>query len=255
MKSVYEYNLTISSLFSRFIVGFAAGFVGMIVLAIIVFASWGVVGVAFPSASADLQQSGLSVNFASTQTHPLFLEMILLAIFLSTMAANITYTFLSTIVHEEFTRRSTSLTQVFFGNLIFLVLFLPVYFSMNSHFGITGIIVSAIMHVFVTSFFTFLILQALHQSKYLVVNLYGNFLGLILFSFFVTFFYDMDQMKVVFLAFPFYFGIMTFGNRVVELLYAWVYRSYGADFLNVDTKFGDDYGVKDKEDLKDEFNM
>ena len=254
MKNTYEYNLTVPSLFSRFIVGFASGFVGMIVLAILFFSTWNIVGSTLSPISPDTEQQ-LGIQASETQTHPLFLEIILLAIFLSTMAANITYTFLSTIVYEEFTRKSTALTQVFFGNLVFLILLLPVYFSMNSHFGIQGIVISAVMHVVITSLFTFFVLQALHQSKYLVVNLYGNLFGLLLFAFLVTFFYDMDKIAAIFLAFPCFFGIMALGNRIVELLYAWFYRSYGVDFLNVDTRFGDDYGVKDGESLKDEFDI
>ncbi len=248
-----EKSLNISSLFSRFIVGFGAGFVGMIVLGIILFSTWKIIGdVLIPPEGAP-DQLGVKVN--EVQTHPLFLIIITLAIFLSTLAANLTYAFLSTVVQEEFSRRSTSLTHVFFGNLTLLIFFLPLYFSTNVVFGAQGIAISSILHIVISVFFTLSVIQSIHQSKYLMVNLYGNLFGIILFTFLVTVFSDIDTITLFFISFPFFIGSMAFGNRVIELVYAWIYKNYGTDFLNVDTNFGDDYGLHDDTSLKNDFDI
>jgi len=127
--------------------------------------------------------------------------------------------------------------------------------AMNASFGTTGIMFSAILHMIVTGFFTFFVIQALHEAKHLVVNIYGNIIGLLMFIFFAGIFAGIfERSMLVLLTIPFYYGFMAFGNRTMELVYGWMYHSYGSDFLNIDTQFGEDYNTKkpnSKEDFSD----
>jgi len=47
--------------------------------------------------------------------------------------------------------------------------------------------------------------------------------------------------------------MMSLGNRSAEVFYAWLYEKYGRDFLNIDTKFGADYG--ESEDNSQDFDL
>jgi len=245
MENQTRSNLTLASIFSRFLVGFASGFIGSIVLGIVLFLSWSVVGNTL--SPTDVASPELGMN-TGQQTHPLFLSIITLAVFLSTLVGNMAYVFLITVVDEKYIRRSTALTHIFFGNLVTLLFMLPVYALASRTFGSSGVAMSAILHLVITSFLTLLILEVLHQSKYILVNAYGIFLGVILFFVVGSLLIGSSSSTLVLLlSLPLVLGMLAFGNRTAEVFYAWIYKSYGSDFLNIDTKFGQDYGQKETE--------
>jgi len=236
-------SVSTASLFSRFIIGFAAGFLGTVVLGIIIFLTWGIVGDTL--SATEIAQSEFGVGLQADKAHPLFLSIITLAVFLSTLVANLAHVFLSTIVDAKFKRRSTTLTQVFFGNLVILFLMLPVHLLTSRELGPNGMAISGILHAILSTFFSTFVLEALHQSKYLIVNVYGTVLGIILFFLIGLMFINVNPTMLVILILPLLFSMIALGNRIAELFYAWLCKNYGTDFLNIDTKFGEDYGIKD----------
>ncbi len=248
MENKTQSNFTLSSIFVRFLIGFAAGFVGAIVVGILLFLTWNIVGGTLAPSDVMKNEFGLNVE---ADTHPLFLSIITLAFFLGTLVANLTYVLLSTIVEASYTQRSTVMTQVFFGNLVFLLLMLPVYMLGNKNFSSSGIAVSGALHLVLSTFFSFFALEALHQHKHLLVNVYGMLFGIILF-FLVGNVFSSSQtpMMTFLLGLPILLGLMAFGNRTGEVFYNWLYQNYGSDFLNIDTKFGADYG-EDRESSHD----
>ncbi|MCF7830579.1 hypothetical protein K9M41_01095 [Candidatus Gracilibacteria bacterium] len=248
MQNDYTTGST-ASLFSRFIIGFGAGFLGTVVLGIIIFLTWEIVGDTL--SATEVAQSEFGVGLQKDKAHPLFLSIITLAIFLSTLVANLSHVFLSTIVDAKFKRRSTTLTQVFFGNLVILFLMLPIHLLASRELGPNGMAVSGVLHVILSTFFSTFVLEALHQSKYLIVNVYGTVLGIILFFFLNLMFLNANPAMMVLLVLPLLFSMIALGNRIAELFYAWLCRNYGTDFLNIDTKFGEDYGVKDTKNSSD----
>ncbi len=249
MENLNQSDITFPSIFSRFLVGFGSGFIGTIVLGIVLFLSWSVVGETLSPSDVAKNEFGISVQ---ADTHPLFLSIITLAVFLATLAANISYVLLATLVDEKYSRRATSLTQVFFGNLVILLLVLPAYAFSNQFFGQMGSAFAGVFHLVVGTFFSFFVLEALHQSKYLIVNVYGMILGLVLFFLIGGALSSSQSTASAFLLmFPVLLGAMSLGNRIAEVFYLWLYRNYGNDFLNVDTKFGSDYGQRDSEGSHD----
>ncbi len=249
MKNLNQTDITFPSIFSRFLVGFGSGFIGTIVLGIVLFLSWSVVGETLSPSDVVKNEFGISVQ---TESHPLFLSIITLAVFLATLASNISYVLLATMVDEKYSRRSTALTQVFFGNLVILILMLPAYAFSNQFFGQLGGSITGVFHLTLGTFFSFFVLEALHQSKYLIVNVYGMILGLILFFLIAGSLANSQSTASAFLLmFPVLLGSMAIGNRIGEVLYLWMYQNYGKDFLNVDTKFGSDYGEKDSQGSHD----
>jgi hypothetical protein len=153
MENTQKQNYTIPSIFSRFLIGFGAGFIGTLVLGLMLFLSWKVVGETL--SPSDVIKNEFGITITDNQTHPLFLSIVTLSVFLAVMAANIAYVFLSSIVEEKYIRRSTTLTQVFFGNLVFLLLMLPLYVISSSNFGPSGIAITAVLHAVFTAFFSF----------------------------------------------------------------------------------------------------
>ncbi|MCF7905810.1 hypothetical protein K9L63_01310 [Candidatus Gracilibacteria bacterium] len=251
METKDRANLTVSSIFSRFLIGFASGFIGSIVLGIVLFFSWSVVGDILSPSDVSPTEFGITIG---SQTHPLFLSIITLGVFLAALVGNIAYALLSTIIEEKYTQRSTVITHIFFGNLVILLLILPVYLTSSRAFGPTGIALSSILHLIVTAFLTFLVLEILHQSKYLLVNTYGIILGILLFFFLGGILVGQSNgTLVLILSLPLLLGMIALGNRAVEVFYSWMYENYGRDFLNTDTKFGSDYG--EKEDPSQDFDV
>lgn len=242
MEIYYKKQHSIASLFTRFIIGFGAGFVGMIVLALILFLSWSIMG-DYLQTTNELTDS-LGSTIGQIETHSLFLILVVLAIFVSTLVTTLAHAFLNTLVDQYYTKRTTALTHIFYGNVVFLIFTLPLYVIMNKYFQTSGIIYIAIMHAFLTCFFSISVLQALHQAKYTLVNLYGNLFGLVLFLFMgVILLNIVDPFVLIFLAFPLFMGIMAIGNRFIELFYAFLYTKTGIDMLNIETTYGNDYGV------------
>lgn len=238
-NKAYWQSLRVSSVFTRFIVGFGAGFVGTIVLGIVLLLSWSIVGETL--SPSDVIKNEFGITISQNQTHPLFLSIVTLAIFLATLVANFVHTFLICLVEENYTKRSTALTHVFFGNLIFLLLTLPAYLLANSLFGPEGIAFAAVFHTVITAMFSAFILETLHQSRYLFVNLYGILLGITLFFVFGILTRD-SQTMLTFMTLPILLGCIGFGTRITEVFYGWLYETYGVDVLNINTRFGNDYG-------------
>lgn len=245
-----QQNHSVASIFFRFLMGFGSGFIGTVVLGIILFLSWNIVGETL--SPSDVIKNEFGINISDNQTHPLFLSIVTLAVFLATMSANIAYVLLSSITEEKYARRSTTLTHVFFGNLVFLLFALPVYLISSSLFGPEGIAISALLHVTLTILFSFLVTEALHQSKYFIVNLYGALFGIILFTFVGNIFVSDNTTTLTLLALPLLLGCICLGSRFMEVLYAWLVQTYGTDFLNVDNQFGRDYG---KSESSDDFDI
>ena len=239
MKSNLLKPLTFLDVFVRFFSGFGAGIAGSVILLIVLFLGWGIVGNTLSPDTVATNEFGVAT--VTTGTHPLFAYFIVLAVFLGVLAANISHILMSTVVSEHYAFRTTLLTNVFFGNLILLILMIPVYIIMNGYFGHIAIGVAALIHAVLSAILSFFILEVINWSKHLLVNLYGLVIGLILFTIVAVLFFS-NKTVLAFFVFPFLFGFLSMGNAIAQAVYEWFYKAYGNDFLNIDTRFGDDYG-------------
>lgn len=237
-------NSPISTTFFRFMTGFGSGLAGTIVLGLIVFLTWSIVGdVLSPS---DVQETEFGIQLKRDGAHPLFIYAVILAIFLATLAANIAQAFVSSLVEEKYSARSTAITQIFAGSLLLLFFFLPVYLVGNGFYGSIGIAFAGLFHAICLAIFTFFIMEIIAGTRYILVNLYGIILGITLFFFFGIIFSGHTAI-VVFLALPLLFGFLGAGNGIAEGVYNWFFHTYGSDFLNLDKRYGDDYGKTESE--------
>ena len=233
-----EKNIPLSQIILRFFTGFSAGLAGSVVFMLILFAGWSVVGDALSSTAATTNEFGVLVG--NSDTHPLFVYFVLLATFLGVLASTATYTFLMTLVEERFTLRSTAITHSFFGNLVLMIILLPAYILASNKSGVEGVTNMVLMHILLSGVFTFLILEALHWSKYFLVNIYALSIGLALY-FLITTSLSGNTTTIALLAMPFLFGFLAMSNSLTNAIYEWFFRTYGSDVLNAETRFGSDY--------------
>ena len=234
--------------FSKFFIGFGAGFAGSIVLGIILFFSWSIVGGALSDISATQSADEIalaSLDIKEQATHPLFLSVVMFGVFLSSLVANFTYVLLITTIFGQNKIRSTALTHAFIGNIIIGLLMLLVYIIGNMSFGASGVSSLGLFHWAVSVIFTILSLEVLQQSKYALVNLYGLILGLCLFGMLGSLFAVSNVALVAFLTLPLLMACLGIGDGWAKWFYNKIFHSYGSDILNVETRFGDDYGQKD----------
>ncbi len=241
----------ISSLLTRFIIGFGSGFIAVIALGIVLFFSWGVVG-EYLQNTEDLKDV-LGSSIGKVETHTLFLIFIMMAVFISSLVNNLAFAFLSILIEESYTKKTTTFTHIFYGNVFFLVSFFPIYLLVNSVFNTYGILYVALLHLLFTCLFSLFVLQSLHKTQYILIHIYGNLLGILLFLFLGTLFWgSINNFIGFFLAFPLFMGCMGMGHRATELIYAFLYTQTGSDFLHIETTFGSDYGVSPKPNQFDE---
>ncbi|MBT3349106.1 hypothetical protein HN954_02455 [bacterium] len=234
--------LGLSQIFMRFFTGLGAGFTGSIVLGIVLFLTWGIVGNTLSATPTMPDDLGLSI--APNSTHPLFLFFVILGVFLSILIANLANVLLIGIVDEKYQHRSTLLSHTFFGNLALLLLIIPVYFAVAKTWGPESAGFAALFHVIISSLFSFFVLEVLNEKKYLIVNVYGAIIGLILFAL-AGLLLSVNTAMLAFLALPMLLGFFAAGNGIAQSIYAWIYTTYGSDLLNSDTRFGEDYGKEE----------
>lgn len=240
--AILENESPVATTFFRFMTGFGAGLAGTIVLGLIVFLTWSIVGdVLSPS---DTQETEFGIQVKREGAHPLFLYSVILAIFLATLAANIALAFVSSVVEEKYKSRSTAITQIFAGSLLLLFFFLPVYLIGNGFYGPSGIAFAGLFHSICLAIFTFFVMEIIAGTRYILVNLYGIILGITLFFFFGIMFSGQAAV-IVFLTLPLLFGFLGAGNGISEGVYNWFFHTYGSDFLNIEKRYGDDYGQEE----------
>ena len=234
----------VSTTFFRFMTGFGSGLAGTIVLGLIVFLTWSIVGdVLSPS---DVQETAFGIQLKRDGAHPLFIYAVILGIFLANLAANIALTFVSSLVEEKYAARSTAITQIFAGSLLLLFFFLPVYLVGNGFYGSSGIAFAGLFHSMCLAIFTFFAMEVIAGTRYILVNLYGIILGITLFFFFGIMFSGHPAITI-FLTLPLLFGFLGAGNGIAEGVYNWFFHTYGSDFLNLEKRYGDDYGKNEVE--------
>ncbi|HEY5714049.1 MAG TPA: hypothetical protein VIT68_01740 [Candidatus Gracilibacteria bacterium] len=231
--------VTLSTAFIRLFLGLGSGLVGTLILAIILFLSWNIVGEFITQATIANSDTGIMTE--APEVHPLFLNFITIAIFLSGLGATITYGVLISVVEERYPHRATMLTHVFVGNLVILIMMLPIYFF-SSRIGVqNGILMSLFVHAILITIFSYLSMAITNQSQHLLMHTYGIVWSVVIFCFALSFIVDKNIAILVFFTFPILLAATGFGTATTEMFYQWISKIYGIDFLNADKKYGNDY--------------
>ena len=87
--------------------------------------------------------------------------------------------------------------------------------------------------------------------------MYGVLVGLIFFFLSFIIFGNNSPTIMAFVALPLLLGMMALGKGLTQLIYFWFADAYGNDFLDIEKRFGTDYGreevVEEKDDFSEEF--
>ncbi len=241
---------SLSAIFFRFFAGIWAGTSGAIIMGIVLFLTWSIVGDTLLPNHEVISEFD-RINQDNT-THPMFLAIVLMSVFLSSLVSNLVFCLINSVLSERYPYRSTMLTQAFLGNIAILVLFIPVYLIVSGEHGPVGVGVVAIAHAVLAGLFTFFTSEILSTSEYIFISLYGAVLGLVFLLFAGSLLVEVNPTVLSFLALPMLLGFLNAGNAIVEIFYFWFKKVYGISFLETDKRFGSDYGRKEYyDDLED----
>lgn len=252
-KNFFEYtimdlkkHIPLSQIIFRYLTGFGAGVSGSIVFLLILLAGWSIVGESLSAQAGSVNEFGVSEG--AINAHPLFVYLILFATFLSVLMASSMYALFMTLVEERFTLKTTALAHAFFGNIVLMVFLLPAYIITSRQGGLDGITNTVLIHVLISGIFTFFILEALHWNKYFLVSIYALAIALALYFLSQIGFTEEQTHSRVLLAMPLLFGFIAMSRSFAEMIYQWIFRTYGNDVLNAETRFGSDYEDNSYED-------
>lgn len=247
-------KINLPNVFLGSLVGFAAGLLGTMVLGLILLLTWSIVGeVLMPTMDQTTSEFGQILTHREN-THPLFLSVVILGVFLATLAANILKTFLNTSIEEKYTAQATCITHVGIGNVVVLLMMIPVYIVVSGNYGATGVAIVALIHSCLSAILSVLILDLINLKKYLLLSVYSLMSGLVLFFLSFNLFGENNPTILVFVALPLLLGSMSLGQGLFQLLYFWFADTYGNDFLDIDKRFGSDYGREEVVEENDEFS-
>lgn len=248
--------MTLSGIFFRLLGGMWSGITGAIVLGILLFFTWPIVGEILSPPEINQNEFGVYLNRPAI--HPLFMSIVLVGVFLAGLIANLIYCIINSVLDDRYYLRATMITHTFIGNLVILVLMLPAYIIATQAYGSIGIAITAIVHTILASLFTFFVTEILSRSPYIFLSLYGAIVGLSLFVITANFMAGGSPTVLSFLTLPLLLGFLNAGNGIVEMFYFWFNKTYGVYFLETDKRFGTDYGddsiVKEKASDDDEWD-
>lgn len=238
--SLPSQNPGLSQAFFRLIGGVGAGLSGGMLVGLIMFFSWSVVGdVLLETIAIAPVMDSVFEEVVAPKTNSLFIGVVLVAVFLGGLLSNLVSCLIFSALDSRYQATSTVITHTFIGNLALLIILLPIYFMASSMLGPTGVAITALVHIVLASIFTFFVLEILSSSPYIFVSLYGGILGLILFFFWVLILGSISPSILSILVLPLFWGMMGFGSGLFEVIYHWLRNNYG-DFLNTQRRFGAD---------------
>lgn len=224
----------------RLIGGIGAGLSGGMLVGLIMFFSWSIVGdVLVDTISLIPAEDPIFSDEKTTGTNSLFIGVVLIAVFLGGLLANLVSCLVFSALDTKYQSTSTVITHTFIGNLAILIILLPIYFIASSLMGTDGVGITALVHIILASLFTFFVLEIFSKSPYILVSLYGAILAIIFFLFFVMILGSFSPSVLSILVLPIFLGMIGLGSGLSEVIYEWLKDNYG-DFLDVNRRFGAD---------------
>ena len=180
-----------------------------------------------------------------------FFAIIVMA-FVATLSANtVTSVMVTFMDHEKYSRRKTTITQVFVFNLILFFLTIPLYLiaiPMELTIGV------AALHFMLSAYVSSLIMEVLAGYEYSLVGIYSSSLGIFV-SIGIALLLinsNVSSLALTLGAMPAVWLILELIGGLVELIYDNFLKFYGVDALNVQTDLGGDAMTEKEEEQEDE---
>lgn len=224
----------------KIVAGVAGGSVGtLIMLLIFILAS----SLLTPLSEAVSEGSGVS---------PVFIFILMIMIFLSSTSGNILSALLLSFTEKDkYTRRASTVYQIFIVSILIFLLMVPVYF-ITASIDIGLVAYAVALHIIITAQVSALVLEIISNFRYALVGVYGVTFAVLLSA---AVMFGLARLIVsptilLFVALPVVWGSIAFIQSIVTMIYGWTARIYDKDFLSTQTLYGADYGsqVADEEE-------
>ena len=239
-------KMTFLTLVLKTFAGFAGGIAGTLVLLLI-----------FLPASAILQPivgAAVAADTAASEPSPLFMVVLMSMIFATCIVSSMLSTLLLAYTERDrYTRIATTMSQVFFVNIVIFAFVLPIYLT-TSTTRLELTVFAAVMQVILSSMASALILELIHDRRYSLLAVYTTILGVLVsmgINFFI-YFATGTATAMMFAALPIIWATIGFSQAALTMFYFWMFETWGSDFLANTTSFGADYGVPDTSEEEEE---
>lgn len=208
---------------------------------------------------AETGSTGLFGNSGDDTFNPMLMFTILAIGFLCTQVSALISTALFALCQrDKYDRLTTILIHVFSLNLLFFILLSPLYITVVA-FVPTEILEGSILylvglHVFLSTMASTLIMEIVAEYRYAILGVYSVSLAIIS-SVLIMFFAQEAAagLATLLMLLPVCWASAGIVVGVVEMIYWWMYDVYGADYLNLATRFGNELGGDDTEENEEIF--
>lgn len=184
------------------------------------------------------------------EIHPLFIFVFMAMVFLTSLGSNIVGPVLFSFVQQnKYSRPTTAIYQIFIVNIVILAMMAPIYLLVFS-LGLDLTAFLAGIHVMVAALASMMALEIIGNLRYALLGVYGMVFSILFATGIIFAFYQFTDRNLVILLFvtlPVLWTFIGFIGTIVEMLYSWLYRLYGSDFLASTTSFGREYGELEEE--------
>ena len=213
----------------------------------------GVIGTLFLLLGYVLVSSLIPESNFNEFVSPVFVFILSVIIFIASTIGNmLSVLLLSLTEKDKYTKKSTTVYQVFIVSLILFLFMVPVYFIASS-FGPQFTAPVVALHIILTAQVSALIMEVVSNYKYALVGVYGTSFSIVLSAaVLLGIATSFPPQLLLFFALPVVWGMVAMIGTLVTMIYGWLARIYDKDFLAADQVYGDDYGLEDTSDTPPE---
>lgn len=190
-----------------------------------------------------VQEGSLTAEYIS----PIFIFLLLIMSFLASTTGNILSTLLLSLTEKDkYTKKSTTIYQIFIVSIIIFLLMAPVYFLAAS-INVSFVAYAVALHVLVSAQLSALIMEIVSNNKYALVGVYGVTFSIITSAIVLTALSALiaSPALLLFIGMPVVWATIAAVSCIVSMIYGWLVRIYDKDFLAAETVYGDDYAEED----------
>ena len=185
---------------------------------------------------------------AAGEVSALFMVILMAMVFATSIVSSMVGTlFLCYTERDRYTRISTTMSQVFIINIVIFAFVLPIYLT-TSTASLELTAFAAALQIILSAVASAMILELIHDRRYPLIAVYSTILAMLVGSGinFFLYFSMKNATMLLFVALPIIWTLIGFAQGVVQMLYYWIFQTWGSDFLASSASFGSDYGVPDE---------
>lgn len=231
-------QFTFLSLITRTFAGVGGGILGSVVLLIIYILSVSIV-------SPVLNPGVAATAGESAEISPLFIFILMGMVFASTLAANIVAPLLISLTQSgKYKRVTTSLFQIFIINIVVFVILSPIYLF-SQGLGFEFMSYAAGLQIAFSVLASALVFEIIANYKYALLGVYSTIFAVLLGIALSIMVYTVagNATILLFIALPLLWGGVGFMFGIVGMIYQWVVRTWGVDYLSTFQDYTKDYGI------------